>query len=94
MALDIELNDNVKKWIESKGSHLTVEAVSMNACCGGYEEFMTSPKKPNKPQNFNEFKIDNISVHVHRNILLKDKITLELSGFSFFKSISAKTTML
>ncbi len=92
--MNIEVNDSVKKWIASKGKHLTIEAVSMNACCGGFEEFMTTPKRPKKLEYFKEFKVDHLSIYIHNNILLKDNIKLELSGFGFFKSVSAKSSML
>ncbi|AZV42950.1 CC/Se motif family (seleno)protein [Peribacillus asahii] len=88
-----ELDDKAKNWIESKGKHLTVNSVEVKGCCAvGVQDLLAIPKKPKGLNRYNEFKIDNLSLYIQKNIKVQDKISLKTSGIGFFKGISAKLT--
>jgi hypothetical protein len=89
--MKIEIEDQAKKWIESKGKHLTVKTVQVKGCCTvGVQELVAIPGKPKTLDRYNECKVDNLSIYIQKNIKIKDKITLKLSGIGFFKSIAVK----
>ncbi|WP_342429912.1 CC/Se motif family (seleno)protein [Neobacillus sp. FSL H8-0543] len=89
--MNVEIDVESKKWIETKGNQLTVKTLEVNACCApSIQEVVAVPGKPKTLTNFNEFIIDNLSIYVHKNISRKNKLNLRLSGFGFLKSISAK----
>ncbi len=87
----IEIDAESKKWIESKGKHLTVKTLSVNSCCApGVQEIIAVPAKPKPLNQYHEFMIDNLLIYVQKNIAKTEKLTLKLSGFSILKTISAK----
>lgn len=89
--MHVELDSGSKKWIESKGSQLTVKVMDIKACCApGVQEVVAVPGKPKTLDRYNEFKVDNLSIFVQKSICGKKQLSLRLSGFSFLKSISAK----
>ncbi|HZG72724.1 MAG TPA: CC/Se motif family (seleno)protein [Chondromyces sp.] len=89
--MDIVLDDKSKKWIESKGSHLTIKNLGARPCCVPViEEVTTEPRKPKHVEHYHLFNVDNLSIYVHKNVWKKEKLILKLSGFGIFKSISAK----
>jgi len=89
--MNVELDTESKQWIKSKGSQLTVKTLEVKACCApGIQELVAVPGKPKTLNHFNEVIIDNISIYVQKSIRGKEKLILKLSGFGFFKSISAK----
>jgi hypothetical protein len=89
--MNVELDAESKKWIESKGKQLTVKTIEVKACCApGVQELVAVPGKPKNLNRYNEFIVDNLSIYVQKNIRGKEKLTLKLSGFSFLKSISVK----
>ncbi|PLR82179.1 Fe-S oxidoreductase [Bacillus canaveralius] len=89
--MHIELDDKAKVWIESKGKHLTVKTVEVKGCCvGGVQELLAIPKKPKDINKYNEFRVDNLSIFIQKNINIKDRIQLKISGFGFLTSITAK----
>ena len=91
VTLIIELDTESKKWIESKGSHLTVKIMEVNGCCSpDIQEIVAVPGKPKASQQFNEHTVENISVYIQKNIKECEKLILKLAGFGFLKSISAK----
>ena len=91
MGMHVELDDAAKKWIESKGELLTVKTIEVKACCApGVQELLAVPGKPKDLERYQEFKVENLSIYVQKQIRAKEKLTLKLSGFSFLKSISAK----
>ncbi|MFB5284100.1 CC/Se motif family (seleno)protein [Peribacillus sp. Hz7] len=88
-----KMDDRAKSWIESKGKHLTVNSVEVKGCCAvGIQDLLAIPKKPKDLNRYNEFKIDNLSIYIQKNIKVPDKISLKISGVGFFKGISAKLT--
>ena len=91
MDMYVELDDEAKKWIESKGELLTVKTIEVKACCApGVQELLAVPGKPKDLERYHEFKVDNLYIYVQKQIRAKQKLILKLSGFSFLKSISAK----
>lgn len=90
----LEIEEQAKKWIEAKGNTLTVKTLEVNSCCSvGIQEMVAVPGKPKTFERFREVKIDNLTIYVQKNIHVKDKLLLELSGFGFLKSISVKESM-
>jgi hypothetical protein len=91
MALEIELNEDVKDWIRSKGNVVTVKTIQVYSCCApGVQELFTHLGKPKDMQNYNEFKDGNLSIFIQKHLTSKQKLSFQLSGFSFLKTISAK----
>ncbi len=91
MELHIELNEEVKNWIRSKGNQITVKTIEVNSCCApGVQELFTHQGKPKDLQNYEEFKDEDLSIFIQRGLTSKQKLTLKLSGISIFKTISAK----
>ena len=89
--MNIELDTESKQWIKSKGNHLTVKTLEVNVCCApGVQELVAVPGKPKTLNQYNEVIVDNISIYIQKRVRGKEKLTLTLSGFGFFKSISAK----
>ena len=89
--MQIELDTNTKKWMQSKGKPVSVKTISVNACCAPpVQELMTHLGKPKDVHNYNEIKIDDLSVYVEKNLTNNEKMTLNLTGIGIFKMISAK----
>jgi hypothetical protein len=89
----IELDEQAKRWIESKGNHLTVKNVEVKGCCFvGVQELVAIPKKPKALERYNQYKVDTLSIYVHKNINSDEKIHLKLSGIGLLKSISANVS--
>lgn len=92
--MNFELDDKAKKWIESTGKPVTVKTVEVKGCCAvGVQELLAVPGKPKALDRYNEFKVDNLLIYVQKNIEAKDKIILKLSGFGFFKALTAKAVL-
>jgi hypothetical protein len=90
-SMNVELDTESKQWIKSKGNQLTVKTLEVKACCApGIQELVAVPGKPKTLNQFNEVIIDNLSTYVQKSIRGKEKLILKLTGFGFFKSISAK----
>ena len=89
--MKFEIDEDAKKWIQSKGGQLIVKIVEVNACCApGVQELLTLVGKPKDIANYHEFKVDGLLIYVQRHITMKEKLILKLSGFGFFKAISVK----
>lgn len=89
--MHLELDDEVKKWIRSKGNQLTVQMLEVRGCCApDIQDLVVLPVKPKNTQHFREFNIDNLTIYVHKHISLKEKLILKLRGFGIFKTVSAK----
>lgn len=89
--MHVEIDTESKKWIESKGSQLTVKILETKTCCApGVQEVVAVPGKPKTTNHFTELKVDNLSIYVQKIICNKEKLTLKLTGISFLKSLSAK----
>lgn len=87
----IEMEVDARKWIESKGSQLTVKTMDVNVCCApGVQEVVAVPGKPKTLNHYDGIKVDTISIYLHKSIGKKEKLILTLSGFSLLTSISAK----
>ncbi|KIL45287.1 CC/Se motif family (seleno)protein [Jeotgalibacillus soli] len=93
--MNVNIDDKAKKWIESKGKPVRIEIMQMQGCCViGPPELVATPGKPKAEEQFNEIKLDNISIYIHKHIRVKDTLILKLSGISFLKSISAKAVLI
>ena len=91
MDLHIELNEEVKNWLRSKGNQVTVKTIEINSCCApGVQELFAHQGKPKDLQNYEEFKEEDLSIFIQKSLTSKQKISLKLSGISIFKTISAK----
>lgn len=89
--MHLEIDEQVKSWLLSKGEHITVKTIQVSACCAPpIQDLMTHLGKPKDIHNYHEFKVDNISIFVEKHLLLKEKLTLKLGGMSIFKTITAK----
>lgn len=89
--MNIQIDTESKKWIESKGRQLTVKKMEVKGCCApGVQEIVAVPGKPKSLTHYNEFNVDNLSIYVQKHIRGKETLTLQLSGFSILKTISAK----
>ena len=89
--MQIVLDTNTKKWMQSKGKPVAVKTISVNACCAPpVQELMTHLGKPKDVHNYKEIKIDDLSVYVEKNLSNNEKMTLKLTGIGIFKMISAK----
>lgn len=89
--MQIVLDTNTKKWMLSKGKPVSVKTISVNACCAPpVQELMTHLGKPKDVHNYNEIKIDDLSVYIEKNLSNNEKMTLKLTGIGIFKMISAK----
>lgn len=87
----IEIDDEVKHRIRSKGNQLTVQLLEVGGCCApDVQEIVVSTFKPKNMQQYEEFNVDNLSVYVQKNLLMNKKLTLQMKGFGIFKTISAK----
>ncbi|RSK52365.1 CC/Se motif family (seleno)protein [Bacillus canaveralius] len=89
--MNIQLDDEAHAWIKSKGKYLTVKTLEVKGCCAaGVQELLAIPGKPKDIQKYNEFIVDNLSIFIQKNIEIKDRLELKISGFGFLKSIAAK----
>ncbi|MFJ8235839.1 CC/Se motif family (seleno)protein [Ureibacillus sp. NPDC094379] len=89
--MKFEIDEDAKKWIESKGGQLIVKIVEVNVCCApGVQELLTLVGKPKDIGIYHEFKVGSLLIYVQKHITMKEKLILKLSGFGFFKTISVK----
>ena len=87
----VEIDDESKKWLEAKGSQLTIKLLEVDACCAPpVQEVVAILGKPPTSGDYKQLTVDNLSIYVQKRISNKEKLTLKLSGFSLFKTISAK----
>ncbi|EIJ78089.1 hypothetical protein PB1_11034 [Bacillus methanolicus PB1] len=89
--MNFEIDNEAKKWLKLKGKPLTVETVQVNGCCTvGVQDLIALLGKPKALDYYDEFNVDNLSIYIHKNIKVKDKMIIKLSGFGFLKTITAK----
>ena len=89
--MQIELDKNAKKWMQTKGKPVSVKSIHVNACCAPpVQELMTHLGKPKDVHNYQEIKIDNLLIYVEKHLAHSGKMTLKLTGIGIFKMISAK----
>ena len=87
----IDLDQEAKKWIQSKGSQLTVKILDVKLCCSpGVQEVVAVPGKPQMMQQYHEMQVDDLTIYVQRLLCGDKKLTLKMSGALFLKSIAAK----
>lgn len=87
----VEIDDRTKNWIETRGTHLTVKILDVDACCApNVEEVVAVPGKPKSFDHFNPIKVDNLTIYIQKNLCSKERLVLKLSGIGFLKTISAK----
>ncbi|MCG7344201.1 Fe-S oxidoreductase [Sporosarcina sp. ACRSL] len=90
--MHIELDANAKSWLQSKGEQVSIKTIQVNACCAPpIQDLMTRLGKQKDLHNYVEIKVDNLSIYVEKHLSLNEKITLKLTGFGIFKTITAKT---
>ncbi|MEI4771915.1 CC/Se motif family (seleno)protein [Psychrobacillus sp. FJAT-51614] len=89
--MHVELDAKVKRWLQLKGEHVSVKTIQVNACCAPpIQDFITHLGKPKDLHNYDEIKVDNLSIFVEKHLSLNEKITLKLTGMGIFKTITAK----
>lgn len=87
----IEMDDESKKWIASKGDQVTIKTLDVKACCGpGVLELVALPGKPKTLNHYSQITSDQVSFYIHKNVRKKGKVILTLSGIPFLKSLSVK----
>lgn len=87
----IEVDPLSKRWIEGKGKALTIKMLNVQSCCApGIQEMIAVPGTPKTLERFSEFKVDGLSIFVQKNIRANERLTLKLSGFTPFKTMSVK----
>ncbi|MCM3364417.1 CC/Se motif family (seleno)protein [Niallia sp. Sow4_A1] len=89
--MHVEIDEESKKWIESKGNQLTVKMLEVDACCAPcVQELVAIPGEPKTFEQYKLLKIGNLTIYIQNFLYSKEKLTLKISGVSFLKSISAK----
>ena len=89
--MQIQIDDNTKNYIQSKGKPISVKTLQVSSCCAPpIQELMTYFGKPKDVHNYKELKLDNVSIFIEKHLSSNEKMTLKLSGIGIFKSISAK----
>ena len=90
--MHIQLDENTKRWIQSKGKPVTVKGNQIRPCCvpSAIQELMTHLGKPKDFHNYTEVQIDDLSIFVDKHLFLNEKITLKLMGIGIFKTVTAK----
>lgn len=88
--MHIQLDENTKKWIHSKGKPVSIKTLHNFSCCAPpIQELLTNFGKPKDLHNYKEIEVDNISIFIERHLLLNEKITLKLTGIGIFKTLTA-----
>jgi hypothetical protein len=89
--MHVEIDAESKKWIESKGSQITVKILETKTCCApGVQEVVAVPGKPKTTDQFTELNVEDLSIYVQKILCNKEKLSLKLSGISFLKTLAAK----
>lgn len=89
--MHVELDERVKSWLQSKGKDVSVKTIQVNACCAPpIQDLITHLGKPKDLHNYNEIKVDNLSIFVEKPLSLNEKMTLTFTGMGIFKTITAK----
>ncbi|OCA82569.1 CC/Se motif family (seleno)protein [Bacillus sp. FJAT-27986] len=87
----IEMDEESKKWIVSKGDQVTIKNLDVKACCApGVQELIALPGKPKTLNHYSQITSDQVSFYIHKNVRKKGKVILTLSGIPFLKSLSVK----
>ena len=73
--MHVEVDANAKEWLQSKGEHVTVKTIQVNACCAPpIQDLMTHLRKPKDLHNYIEIKVDDLSIYVEKYLTLNEKI--------------------
>lgn len=89
--MHVKIDAESKKWIESKGSQITVKILETKTCCApGVQEVVAVPGKPKTTDQFTELNVEDLSIYVQKILCNKEKLSLKLSGITFLKTLSAK----
>ena len=87
----IEMDNESKHWIASKGNQVTIKILDVKACCApGVQELVALPGKPKTLDQYQQLISNQTEFYIHRNVRLKDKLVITLSGLPFLKSLSVK----
>jgi hypothetical protein len=88
--MDIEIDAAAKKWIKAKGNELTVKRINVQTCCApGVQELLAIPGKPKQLEQYQQYTVDDVSFYVEKDIRGNHILSVQLSGFACFKTISA-----
>ncbi|MEB1807420.1 MAG: Fe-S oxidoreductase [Bacillaceae bacterium] len=92
MNIQIIMDNKAQTWLRDKGKELTIQLPKTMGCCiGGPMELQTQLGKPKEITAFEKVTLDDLTLFIEKNLNLKDNtLTLELTGFGWFKSISAE----
>ena len=87
----IELDDESKKWIASKGSQVTIKILDVKACCApGVQELVALPGKPKTLAQYHQLTSNQTEFYIHKHVRGKEKLMITLSGLPFLKTLSVK----
>lgn len=85
----VEMDDESKKWLESRKNQLTVSTLEVDACCApSVQQVIAVPGTPKTYGNYRTLTVDNVIIHVQKHLFSNQKLTLTLKGIGLFKSIS------
>ena len=87
----IEMDNESKQWIASKGNQVTIKILDVKACCApGVQELVALPGKPKTLNQYQQLISNQTEFYIHKNVRSKDKLVITLSGLPFLKSLSVK----
>ena len=67
--MEIQITEDVKEWIRSKGNKVTIKIIQVNCCCApGIQELFTHLGKPKDLQNYHEFKEDDLAIFIQKQL--------------------------
>ena len=87
----IDIDNESKKWIASKGNQVTIKILDVKACCApGVQELVALPGKPKTLDQYHQLISNQTELYIHKNVRLKDKLVITLSGLPYLKTLSVK----
>lgn len=87
--MNIIVSDKLREYLINKAiSDVTVQKVSMKACCGTPSLPTVLEGRPKAEANFEVYNADGLKVYLQKDIRVKrDTLRLDLYGFLFTKEI-------
>ncbi|SPF46137.1 conserved hypothetical protein [Candidatus Desulfosporosinus infrequens] len=95
--MNLELKTNMKINItqraleflqKAKKIELYIERLVVTQCCIPLSTPPTVRKgRPNKPEDFHMYAVDNITVYYDRNLIWKRELTIDTQRFGIFKEL-------
>ena len=87
----IEMDNESKQWIASKGNQVTIKILDVKACCApGVQELIALPGKPKTLDQYQQFICNQTEFYIHKKVRIKNNLVITLSGLPFLKSLSVK----